>query len=252
MRLSASTLAIAASLSLASITSVVAADLPAQANMPLKAPPYTPVSNWTGFYVGAHIGYGWGTDDGTRVNANTFFPAGFAESTTNLSGVEGGGQFGFNYEVSRWVLGVEGNFGAADINGSASDTNILGAPGVSTHNFKIQWVDDVTGRVGYDWNNWLFYGKGGWAWAGTSANVTNTAVGAPTSQGNDTLNGWTAGGGIEWMFLKNWSAKAEYQHFDFGTQQVNRIASTGFVNVVNSSLKTDLVRVGVNYHFWSW
>ena len=242
------TSAVASALPFAAIVSAAAADLNAPANvmMPTKAPPYIAPYSWTGFYVGAHVGYGWGSVD----NAYVSDPLNTAHLNTSTSpnGVEGGGQIGFNYEVSNWVLGIEGDIGAADLTGSSSFTP---GTGTATLTNKIDWIDDVTGRVGYAWGPWLLYGKGGWAWSHGTANITNTAT-TITGSSSASLEGWTAGAGVEWMFIRNWSAKLEYQHFDFGSSQTTTTYTSGQIGLYNTGSTVDLVRVGVNYHFWAW
>jgi len=246
MKLTARSLVFASVLPFAAATSH-AADLNAPMVMPTKAPSYVnPYAIWTGFYGGLQIGYGWATENETRVNANGFFPVGFA-SSTKISGVEGGGQLGFNYEINNWVLGIEGDIGAADLTGSSTYTNVTGGAGTATINHTGQWIDDVTGRLGYAWGPWLVYGKGGWAWTHGTGNTTDSATPGTTS-GSATFDGWTAGAGVEWMFVRNWSAKLEYQHFDFGSHQETDNAG----GIFNNSTKADLVKIGLNYHFWTW
>ncbi len=73
------------------------------ADMAVKAPPLpAPDYSWTGFYIGAHAGGAWDNDHWMFVPADT---------TTNnsASSVFGGGQVGYNYRISRWVLGLEGD-----------------------------------------------------------------------------------------------------------------------------------------------
>ena len=68
---------------------------------------------------------------------------------------------------------------------------------------------------------------------------------------NNGLDGWTVGGGIEYMWSPSWSVKAEYLYFDFSRNHDNadfidanleRSASTATCTV-NS------FKVGLNYHF---
>ena len=93
--------------------------------------------------------------------------------------------------------------------------------GISTSiSTKIKDVALVTGRVGYEWSNWLFYFKGGAAWD-QSTGTGQVFSGGATIDGTSASanwNGWTFGGGAEWAFLPNWSAKLEYNHIDFGLQ----------------------------------
>jgi outer membrane immunogenic protein len=101
---------------LACVASASAADLSVRAPV-MKAPPPVPVAvfNWTGFYVGAHVGGGWGDKDWVAVGVG---PLG----SHDIDGFLGGGQIGFNYQVGAWVLGAEVDFSWADLDGSFVDT----------------------------------------------------------------------------------------------------------------------------------
>ena len=123
-----------------------------------KAPAYTApqvVYNWTGFYVGGHVGGGWtGGDNGQ-------------------SGFVGGGQIGFNYQVGQWVLGVEGDIAATSIKDSASVTVFVPGVGVGFAHGEasLDWISTFAGRFGWTFDRWLVYGKLGGAWAHVSADA---------------------------------------------------------------------------------
>jgi len=235
------------------------------ADMAVKAPPPppAPVSNWTGFYIGGHIGYGW-----EHVNTNTFNDTGALVDTTSSDrrGPFGGGQAGFNWMFApTWVLGVEGDISAADIHG---DTFNCAATGCASSTNKGSELASVRGRLGYVANNTLMiYGTGGWGWSHSSSDRTVVCVvagggvcpGGPSPSpltgmsaiASGSQGGWTAGGGLEWMFAPHWTAKVEYLHYQFNDIQRN-FSYPGFPtafrhNVSDASLNT--VRVGVNYLF---
>src|SRR5229473_5364020 len=101
---------------------------------------------------------------------------------------------------------------------------------------KTDWLATATARVGYAWDRWMLYGKGGAAWAHDKAQIQNLtffntpggftscfAVGpVPCNPaGSKTITGWTLGFGLEWMLANNWSAALEFDHYDFGTHQLN-------------------------------
>src|SRR5213075_335042 len=177
--------------------------------------------SWTGCYIGGHIGGGWGRE--TVSIPDLAFTAGVPPGTVppgfsvpsvtgNTSGVLGGGQVGCNYQFApNWVIGIEGDGEAADIKGDATAT-VLGITG--TAHARTDWIASVTGRLGYTWDRWMLYAKGGAAWAGDkySADIPIFAEHILASQ---TRAGWTVGGGVEWAFWQNWSAKVEYDFYDF-------------------------------------
>ncbi|HVT55890.1 MAG TPA: outer membrane protein [Xanthobacteraceae bacterium] len=193
---------------LAVTTPALAADMAVRGPV-YKAPPAAPLFNWTGFYLGGHVGYGWGDADG--VDTDGWF---------------GGGQIGVNYQFApNWVWGVEADISGGDINGSA---------GVSR--FKTDTFGTVRARLGYTVDRVMFYGTGGLAWADSKA----TFAGVSDSQTNV---GWALGAGIEYAFAPNWSAKIEYIHADYGSDNYNIAPTT------NIDLKTDTVKFGVHYLF---
>src|SRR5215475_4922649 len=131
--------------------SVLAADLPAKAPY-YKAPPA--YSSWTGCYLGAHIGAGWGTKAWRDEDDITF-------SSYNVNGLLGGGQVGCDYQFAhRVVIGVQGSFSGTNIKGEGpvnfSDEKSLES--------KINWIGTATARVGFTADSALIYVKGGGAW----------------------------------------------------------------------------------------
>ena len=159
-----------------------------------------------------------------------------------------GGQVGCDYQFAgNWVVGLEGDFAWADIKGTVNDPFFAGKNFTS----KTDAIASGTGRIGYSFDRVLFYGKGGGAWAHNRFDMT--FFGGPGSA-TETRFGWTVGAGIEYMLAPNWSAKFEYNHYDFGSRQVS-LTGTGFggafVVPENISQRIDTVKVGLNYRFWS-
>ena len=222
-------------LSLAAIAAIPVASASA-ADMALKAPPAPAPAgySWTGFYLGGEIGGGWATETTTVVTATgAAFPPGTVLSPINLDGFMGGGYAGFNYQFNQIVIGIDGDYQGADVSGTGTDTSTVDGD-IAHHSDKMNWLATVTGRLGLAENNWLFYGKGGAAWAGFSAStVTNTPAGglAASATSSDNRNGWTAGGGIEWGFAPHWSAKLEYDYvqFDTSTYSISEVSGAGVV-----------------------
>ncbi|MGP0089908.1 MAG: outer membrane protein [Xanthobacteraceae bacterium] len=110
----------------------------------------------------------------------------------------------------------------------------------------------LRGRVGYTWNNWLFYGTGGFAWADQQlvrtqvAGTTGAAVQGTTESGSANKTGWTAGGGLEWGIAPSWTARVEYLHLGLGMASVTFPVARQRYEV---SATVDAVRFGVNYLF---
>lgn len=228
------------------LASAHAADLGARPYT--KAPAYAaPAYNWGGFYVGAHIGYGWGTTnfDQYQTNGNYELSGSF-----DRDGVFGGGQIGYNVMLSpNWLIGIEADISGADIKGGSQA--IVGATTVSGTS-TIDYFGTVRGRLGYAVDNVLFYGTGGllWGHAKSSRDLTNAGVTASSSfTANPTT--WVAGGGIEWGFAPNWSAKIEYLYSELDT--AGDFTYTGAFAAGNrhieSTTELHTVKLGVNYRF---
>jgi outer membrane immunogenic protein len=184
-----------------------AADLPNVKGPPVFAPP-PPVFSWTGVYIGGQAGYQWGTSDPTLVTAGGAFVAG--EPSYNNEGVVGGGHAGFNYQVSQFVFGIEG-----DIEGTSYSGSGLSATGAFRSSTRDDIEGSVRGRVGFAWDRVLFYGTGGVAFASID-NSFGLAGGPSLFSATSGRVGWTAGGGVEYAIDPNWSVRVEYRYTDYG------------------------------------
>jgi outer membrane immunogenic protein len=213
-----------------------AADLAARPYTKAPAPFMSPATNWSGFYIGAMGGYGWSD----HVSASVPGVGGVTFNTDELKGGFGGGTLGYNWQMGSWVLGVEADAAWSDLKYSQSAFGVTLAD-------KIQSFGSVTGRIGYvPTNSVLVYFKGGYAWADNQ--ISATGLGAPFAESRF-HSGWTAGGGLEWMFAPAWSAKAEYMYADFSKERYGAAIVPPGVDL-GASIHT--VKVGVNYHFgWS-
>lgn len=231
--------------------SAMAADLAPR--MYTKAPVMQPAYNWTGFYIGGHIGGGW-TDENATLNSTTspllLNPLGTVISG-DRSGFLGGGQIGYNYQVQSWVFGVGGDFSWT----RASETTVTQATlvpgGVTNSQGTTDWYATLTGRLGYAVNNWLFYGKGGAAWMNEELSGSATALGATLTSNTirDTRSGWTLGGGVEWALWNKWSAFAEYDYLGFGDKTETFTLTPGsFIESNRVSTNVSVVKAGLNYH----
>lgn len=282
-------------LSLITIASASCSSISYSGSMgPIHAEPH----GWTGFYIGANAGYWWSTNKavntvgspgyadplfslGAENIANALAVVGTNNFSLNTDGFIGGGQVGYNYQLqNQFVVGLE-----ADIDGlTQSNATTQAARMVPLVDFpaeyynatisvtkKLDYLGTVRGRLGYLWSpSVLFYGTGGFAYGGVVLNeafTANESLGFPsyapiTMQNNikKTGTGWTAGGGLEWIFRANWSAKIEGIYYDIGTINNNVVLSQrSFLPIqpivfgaaqINTTTKftAAAVRVGLNYH----
>lgn len=215
-----------------------AADMAARpyTKAPMMAP--APIYNWTGLYVGGHIGGAFSR------NNNGFGP--LVTGGNNSSGrFLGGVQVGADYQFANtsWVVGVEGQYSWLGRN----NNNGFVFPGGFTYFNDQRALGSVTGRVGYAWGPALLYAKGGYAYSDTRDAVF--LAGAPIASTFDRghRNGYTVGGGAEYMFMPSWSAKIEYMYYNFDSSRfVTPIALAPFGGFRDEE---HTIKVGVNYRF---
>jgi outer membrane immunogenic protein len=215
---------LALGLLLASIAGAAgAADLPPPpAAAYTKAPALvSPATNWSGFYIGAMGGYA-------------------AENTSDPLGIKGGfggGTVGYNWQSGMFVAGIEAD-GAF---GSIRATAIMAPVSVTA---KVDALATFRGRVGVAFDQVLLYGTGGVAVADTK--ISASAFGVTLSD-SKTQAGWTAGAGVEWMFMPRWSLKAEYLYRRFASQTF--FATQFPPGIPTGTLALNSGQVGVNFHF---
>ncbi len=203
-----------------SAASAFAADLPSRKEAPVYVPP-PPVMTWTGFYAGLNIGGGWSANSDYLGN--------------NYSGVVGGGQIGYNYQMNSFLIGLETDFQGTGIRTNNNNNGYYGYGGGG--GASLPWFGTVRGRVGYlVMPTLLLYGTGGFAYGEVNSPFWS-----------NTRTGWTAGGGLEWMFMPNWSAKVEYLYTDLSSSGTTGYYGYNYGYHVHPQFNT--VRVGVNYHF---
>jgi outer membrane immunogenic protein len=219
-----------------------------------------------------------------------------SQSTSGTAGFIGGGQIGYNWQTNfvgrEFVVGIEADFqGIAGSSGNGSRWNAAPNAGNSDGlavsdinpfslvsnirgNIQQSWLGTVRGRMGVlATPTILVYGTGGLAYGNYSTQLQSTLFWQNKSVTNadfiqtgnvnysNTLVGWTAGGGAEWMFLQNMSAKVEYLYYDLGAVNATSVNSfygigaaygrNGLESVTNysSRLNGNIIRAGVNYHF---
>lgn len=184
----------------------------------IRAPVYkapvaaAPVYNWSGFYIGAHGGWGKADTDWFFPFADPFNLVAGDTTSNKADGWLAGGQVGFNWQSGPWVFGIEGTWAWSDMEEKFQ----------SPFNVNVDfysWADSiytVTGRLGYAWNNWLLYGKGGFASAEIGTKIQNRVTLVSWDHGAR-HDGWIAGVGLEYMLTPNWIFGVEYNYMDLGT-----------------------------------
>jgi outer membrane immunogenic protein len=269
---------------------VLASDLPSRKEPP--PPPYfapAPVANWSGFYFGVNAGGTFGGGDSIsaatgalspNVDAAAIAATGSGTGANNFGGFVGGGEIGYNWQLAPTIVagaevdiqGVAGRSGESSFwsasPGSINPSHTFGGAVSASQN--LDSLGTVRGRIGYlATPSLLIYATGGLAYGG--AHLSSSFVGTETdgvgAQAGGEFSGvaasgarvgWTAGGGLEWMFARNWSAKVEYLYYDLGSVSVGgpvllyNPATFGMglgASQTSAQFNGHIVRAGLNYHF---
>jgi outer membrane immunogenic protein len=201
----------------------VAADLMAR-----PADVAAPAPLWTGLYAGVNLGGAWSTGP-------------------NMSGVIGGGQVGYNWQLGSLVFGPEADIQGADLHSARFLTNALGH--VITSNRSVDYLGTVRGRVGFAHDHWLAYGTGGLAYTTINSNGMGIVGVTGNYSGSNTNVGFAVGGGLEWAFRDRWSAKAEYLYSEFSGNTNVYPTTTPAITIHYNTLRMNTARIGVNYRF---
>jgi outer membrane immunogenic protein len=227
----------------------------------MKDVPYVPVFTWTGFYIGANVGAAITQDSLYNAVAIGGFPTPFGGGGIALgngitTGILGGGQLGYNYQVGRFVFGVEG-----EIEANGTNAHFATHPDGAQQDWKAQgdYIATVAARLGFVIHqDTLVYIKGGGAWDQTKYNVGTTEPGGFGFNPGLSVSrsGYVLGFGAEYAITQNWTAKIEYEYMDFGTQRLNfALGSVGnnppdYAPFTTESDHTlSVVKFGINYKF---
>lgn len=209
---------------LASTISAQAADLIVFQPEPIAT--YAPAFSWTGFYVGANVGYGWGT-----VN-----PALVGDPSYSMGSFGGGIHAGYNFDVGGFVLGAEADF-------NFTDMSYAEPIAISSTSFRLENYGSIRARVGLPMDRFMPYITGGLAYGTGSFNTTILAISETERQ---THTGWTIGAGAEYAATDNVILRAEYLYTDLG---MRNYVSTTFPPGINVKANFGTIRTGVSFKF---
>jgi outer membrane immunogenic protein len=252
-RLASTLLGSAATVGLFLSTAAHSADLPPRRVAPAPYVAAVPAFTWTGFYVGVNAGYGFGSSGG--FNDPTYGTV--TGPGSDNGGFVGGGQVGFNYQltpVSGFVVGLEADLQAAKL-GSDGASYVIGSTPYYNVGSSLDWFGTVRGRLGYAFDRLLVYGTAGFAYGGGGTNTSYASV-YPYTLSDSTRTGYAAGGGVEYAFTPNITGKIEglYVKLDRGNA-----GSTYYDTGTNAYYGTGrtqddfgVIRAGLNYRFSSF
>lgn len=233
----------AAILASTALVSAQAADLPTSKGAPAAPAVYAPAFTWTGLYLGVNAGVGWANSRDVFVTT----PSGAVTtlSASSDAGFVGGGQVGYNFQTGAFVFGVETDIQYADLGGKLN----WGSYTWWDNGNSSQYFGTVRARAGYAIDRTLIFLTGGFAYGGLNS-------GGAFGGSNNT--GWTLGGGVEYAFTNNWTAKIQYDYIQLDTGSKNGTHEAGAIGTEPAGTYTatskatgsaNVVRVGVNYKF---
>ena len=231
-----------AAAALATVTSFAGSALAADA---VDLPAY----DWTGFYIGATGGYGWGStkpnfDDGISI-------AGSAK--VDYDGFVGGIEAGYNWQSDNLVFGIEVDGSLSDIGGDYLDLGGPHLPCITSGlgcSADVDWFATSRLRLGYAMDNVMPFITGGLAVGGVKGEFDSGVGLACLCSVDDTKVGWTIGGGVEWAVDSRWSIKAEYLYVDLGKPSIdgdNTLGAPG-PGVGTDNYDFSIARIGINYN----
>lgn len=225
----------------------------------VKATAYAePVYDWSGFYVGAHVGYAWGDE-----HDNLSQVVGANADKFDVNGAVGGVHGGYNWQSNKFVFGIEADFDGSGVQGSQAfdDRPRTTLRSVGNLALKNDWQASLRARAGIAQNNWLLYVTGGVAFADVKSNLSiynfnptscegTCVIGAGfQSSASNTLVGYTVGLGSEYAFSRNWTGRLDVRYTEFGAETFNLVDNRGTALPTRVRFEQVSATVGVSYRF---
>jgi outer membrane immunogenic protein len=228
----------------------LAADLPAQ-TYAAKAPAmFEPPHDWSGSYIGAAVGGGSNRScwDLANVGGTTVIPS-VSEGCHDARGGLAGAQIGYRWQSANWVFGMEAQGDWANLAGSGLSSTAVFTNAV-TNATKSNALGLFAGQVGYSWNNFLGYVKGGAAVTRENYSGSLTGFNLTLDQSSETRWGGSIGAGLEIGFAPDWSLGLEYDHLFMGNRNIT-FPVTALVSSRTDNIHqdVDIGTVRVNYRF---
>jgi outer membrane immunogenic protein len=262
MGLRTQAVAVVALLALAAQSAPAGADgLPGKPEDPYRYTPYDPAApaflthDWSGFYIGGNLGWGYTSAESTHSAANALtVDLQIIDSenyTQSSSYVTGGVQAGLQRQWGRMVAGVEVGYTAVRFDTTELAPEVGGTTADLSRSIKVSDIFTLTGRLGYAYEQWLAYAKGGWANADVTASYNQASTGAVLTSASGRQNGWTAGVGVDYAIHPNLFVGVEYNYMSFPAGIVApNVSAPGFAFQTGSTnVDTQSVVLRLNYRF---
>lgn len=252
---------------LASVAALGLAGTASAADLAVAPVVYAPAFTWTSCYLGVNGGWIGSNEDYTLSPTDQYLvlatAAQRAERTYSYSpdssAGTAGGQFGCQAQIGSWVIGGEWDFNWSGL----EEDNVIFAPQTAfwqdwdiTSHKQLEWFTTARAKLGFAWDRLMIYATGGLAYASYDAYTqVNFRAEAPpidlAGAYRENRLGYAVGGGLEWAFANNWSAKAEFLYLDFGSFSYKGVyfADPAFTYTTEVDAKEYVARVGINYMF---
>jgi outer membrane immunogenic protein len=211
--------------------------------------------DWTGFYFGVNGGYGVGRNEVSQFEDfhDGTFLASYAPSTVGPKGGLFGGQAGYNWQINQVVLGVEADGQWANMTDTKCGSSCTDGAAYTVSQ-RLGWFATARARLGWAMPSWMLYATAGGAWGGVDeTDVFFPGVIFPASVSasfSHTQGGWVAGGGVDVRLWERWTGKLEYLHLDLGKTSNLMFGTSTDSLMTTSEIRSDIVRVGLNYKLW--
>jgi outer membrane immunogenic protein len=205
----------------------VAADIPVL-EAPVEAVPVAVGFDWSGFYTGGFVGYGWADVNVTDEDGYTTGIEG-EEFSYETDGLYAGSLIGYNFHWNWAVLGIEAEIGHIDFEDEAQNPDAVQASGNGIASVDTDLFGNISGRLGFVWDRFLVYGKGGLAFADVEVEYEDSSLDGSAltlvgeTENDEFLFGYTVGGGVEVGVGEKWTVRGEYMYADL--EEISHTAS---------------------------
>jgi outer membrane immunogenic protein len=213
-----------------------------------------PVFTWTGFYVGAQVGYQFTDSDDDYYNDGRFVFRRNGSIFNDFNDGEddafvAGAHAGYNFQFGSFVVGVEGDiegvfgddddddFGSVTVFDNVRQDFVSYSIGAN----QLDWQGSIRARAGFAFDRTLVYATGGFAFGGLSGGFSSGLF----DEDDDTVSGYTVGLGVEHAFTNNLTARLEYRYTAF--DEIN--TRFGDVELGDDDFDFHTVRLGVSFKF---
>jgi len=206
--------------------------------------------NWTGLYFGAHLGGAWSEATATDVLpplGGFFTPTGNSFSF-DASGVTQGGQLGYQHQYGNWVFGAEVGASWTDLYEKQASPYF---PGSDTVSLLISPILTVNARIGYAWDRWLVYAKGGYAGSKVEFKAYDRVADVGLRNDDHWVSGYTVGAGMEYALFEGVRIGIDYSFIDLQSETMitsntlggkERFATEGDIHSVTARINFQLSR----------